>query len=685
MATIPIGNFGQSVAAPQRGVQRSADEFGASTGRALEQLGNTGTQIAVQQIAAQTRLDQQVADREAQTTAARVRMQKGNALSDANDVLAQDVKAGKIPADKADEEWQFRAGEILRDATTGIDPRFAGSLQVEFDGLVQRGSGGVRRAVMARKQDETQANLLVIGEESQRMAARDRPKAMAEYFAQLDVMGPEAGWAPDVIAQKKQAFKEGTAFANAFSMVKASSGSLGAIAKAKEALNGEDFADLDPQKRAQLDDSLEGYKTHLLQRQEIAAQRNARQAEARLKQAGAAFDTAQKLIDSGIPLAPDEFDRLSAATAGTPYANGLKVLQENARQVGGFAAQPISMQRRALDEVNAAIAQNGTSEALVKRRDALQKALDASETDSKDDQLRAGLKRGVIENLQPIDVTSVAGLTQTVGARLQAAQVVQAWSGRSVSPFTSDEASRVKTMIAALPVQQRSTALATIGATLGPSASAGLASQLDKEDKALALSLRFASSKTTAGRFTSEIILKGQQAIQDKTIKGWDTTEGDIRADIARQMGDGSGFASDETRRAVSDAALLIAAGLKAEGKYDTGPMGFSGGGGAAHAVSLAAGGKVIDHNGKRIPLPAEMDEGDFKARLSSLKPENFKAQTPDGMVRVRGQDVPVQNMIDVLPDAQLLAISNGVYNVIIPGRGLVTNTSDQRIIVKAR
>lgn len=682
MATIPIGNFGQSVAAPQRGVQRSADEFGASTGRALEQLGNTGTQIAVQQIAAQTRLDQQVADREAQTTAARVRMQKVNALSDANDVLAQDVKAGKIPADKADEEWQFRASEILRDATTGIDPRFAGSLQVEFDGLVQRGSGGVRRAVMARKQDETQANLLVIGEESQRMAARDRPKAMAEYFAQLDVMGPEAGWAPDVIAQKKQAFKERTAFTNAFSMVKASSGSLSDIAKAQEALNGEDFADLDQQKRAQLDDRLDGYKTRLLQWQEIAAQRNARQAEARLKQAGAAFDTAQKLIDSGIPLAPDEFDRLSAATAGTPYANGLKVLQENARQVGGFAAQPISMQRRALDEVNAAIAQNGTSEALVKRRDALQKVLDASETDLKDDPLRAGVKRGVIENLPPIDVTSVAGLTQTVAARLQAAQVVQAWSGRSVSPLTSDEAWQVGKMIASLPIEQKAQAVAGISSAMGYSASQALATQIEKNDRALSLAMAAGASMTTgatnwlgtqtiAPRPVSTLILRGQQTLKDSNGKPDSQLPTKVREDVAKELGDAlSGKARDD----VIEAASYIYLGMKAEGQPAE----------ASRAVRLAIGGELINHNGKLIPAAPGVTVDVMRNRLSAFNPSSLSGQLPDGKIYSGGNVVSPAQFSEGLPNSFLEPAGMGTYYV-RSGAGLATNSNGRPIRIEVK
>ena len=261
MATIPVGNFGQVVASPTPAIQRSPGEFGAGSAKAMGDLASTVGSIATHQIAQQTRLDQEVADRDAQTNAARVRITKSNQIADAQDQLAQDVLTGKVAKDHADGEWQARSKEILQDATTGIDPRFAGSMQAEFDGLVQRGSMGVRKAVTKRNQDDVQANLLTLGEEYQRAAQRDRGKAQAEYFAQLDVMGPEAGWAPDFIAQKKQQFKEGTAYTEAFGMVRGASRDLGAVRAARDALGTDRFSDLDPQKSAALHAQLDGYET----------------------------------------------------------------------------------------------------------------------------------------------------------------------------------------------------------------------------------------------------------------------------------------------------------------------------------------------------------------------------------------------------------------------------------------
>lgn len=681
MATIPLGNFGQTVATPQRSVQVAQT---GQTARALEQLGQTGTQIANQQMAAQTKLDQEAADRAAQTDAARVRTTKINQASDALDVLSEDIKTGKVPKDKAAEEWQHRSGEILRDATNGIDPRYAGAMQVEFDGLIQKGQSGVRHAVTLRNQDDTQANLLVLGEEYQRMAEKDRPRAMAEYFTQLDHMAPDAGWAPDQVAKIKQQFKEGTAYTQAFKMAKAASGSVKAIDQAMGALDGEQFSDLDPQKKAAIAAQLDAHKTNLIQRAEIAAQRADRQKEAALKRASAEFEAAQARVTAGIPDNPDQVGITTQALTGTPYLETYRALQQQARDVGGFAAQPITAQQAHVDALNAQIAQGGTSKALITQRDLLQKTLEASKKAIHDDPMRGAAERGVIDQMRPIDTSSIDGFTRSISGRLQQAQVVQTWAKSPVSPLTADEAANFKSMIARLPVQQRASAIASIGNILGPQASAGLAKQMGKEGDTMGLWMRFGTSSTSANRPVIELAMKGEQAIKEKTIKGWDTTEGDIRAAIAASIGDGSGFASDDARRAASDAAYYIAAGLTSEGRYNSSPTGFKSARDVEQAVTLAVGGKMIDHNGKRIPIPAGMDEGDFNKRIQSLTPQEFKSQAPGGVVVIGGNQVPLDAFVKSLPDANLVSIGKGSYNVVV-GNRVVTTTDNKRIIVKAQ
>ena len=670
MPQIPIGNFGQTVVQPGRQQRVFAEQSGQITGRATAELGQTAQQIGLQSMAQDARIGVEAYDREAQTTAARVRITKQNDLDEAADTLAADIKAGRVAKDKADEEWQTRRTAVLDGAFDGLDERYKGKIQAELEGIGQIKTRTVRDAVTLRDQADTRTNIMTLGEEYQRKAIKDRSGAVAEYSALIDAMGPAAGFGPDEIAKQKQGFKENTAFTQATELV-GGARDLAGVRKAREALAGDAFADLDPQRRAQIEATLEGRETAYIQRAAAQEQARAARAEAHLNRARAAFESAQARTDAGIPDSEDQVAITTQALAGTPFLDTYRALQVRAREVGGAGSQPIAVQQAQLDQVNAQIAQNGASDALIKRRDSLQKVLDASKRDYKEDALRAGLQRGVIDALPPIDVSSIDSATRTIGARLQAAQIVQTRAGQPVSPLTNDEADALANTINTLPVQQRATALGTLGRSIGPQAAAGLAAQIDKKDKALALALQFGASATTEGRNISEIILKGQQAMKDKTVKPDTIAVDGWKAQIAKEV-DGA-YSNQKQAEDIKEAAFLIMSGLQSEGT-----------GNVRQAVGLAARGSIVEHNGKRIPLPAGVTQDDLDAKLRSLKPENFANQVPGGQVRVGGQTVPLDAFVQALPESQLINAGYGRYNVVSGGR-VVTNDKGMPITITAK
>lgn len=670
MATIPLGNFGQTVVQPGRGQRVFSESAGEITGRATAELAQTAQQISLQEMQQQTRIGIEAYEREAQTTAARVRITKDNETDEAADTLAADIKAGRVGKDKAEEEWNTRRASVLDGAFDGLDERYRGKVQAELDGKAQRKLQVIRDAVTARDQEDTRANIFTMREEYQRKAVKDRGGAVAEFSQLMDAMGPAAGLGPDDIAKEKQVFKENTAFTQATEVVGAAR-DLAGVRKARETLNGEGFADLDPQRRAQIEATLDGRETAYIQRAAAQEQARAARAQAAMNRAQAAFTAAQARTDAGIPDSPEQVALTTQALAGTPFLETYRALQTQAREVGGFGSQPIAAQQAALDQVNAQIATNGASESLIKRRDSLQRVLDASRRDYGDDALRAGLQRGVIDALPPIDISSVDAATRTIGQRLQAAQAVQTRTGRPVSPLTNDEAETLASTINALPVQQRATALGTLGRSIGPQAAAGLAAQIDKKDKALALALQFGTSATTEGRTTAEIILRGQQAMKDKTVKPDTIAVDGWKAQIAQEV-EGA-YSNQQQADDVKEAAFLIMSGLQAEGT-----------GNVRQAVGLAARGRIVEHNGKRIPLPAGVTPDDLDTKLRSLTPQNFTAQAPGGEVRVGGQAVPLETFVQSLPDSQLVHAGYGRYNVLV-GERFVTNAKGERITITAK
>lgn len=670
MPTIPMGNFGQTVVQPGRGQRVFAEQAGEITGRATAELGQTMQQIGLQEMQQQTRMGVEAYEREAQTTAARVRITKQNDLDEAADTLAADIKAGRVDKDKADEEWNTRRASVLDGAFDGLDERYRGKVQAELEGIGQLKGRTVRDAVTLRDQGDTRANIMTLGEEYQRKAVKDRAGAVAEFSALIDAMGPAAGFGPDEVAKQKQGFRENTAFTQATELV-GGARDIAGVRKARDTLNGEGFADLDPQRRAQIEATLDGREVNFLQRQEIAAQTAARKREAHLREAGASFETAQRLIDSGIPLDAAEYDRLAAKMVGTPYLDGLKSLQSRAKDVGGFAAQAIPEQRKALRDLYAMRTTQGNSEALSKRIDQAEKVLSASEADSKSLGIEAYARRNPGVILEPIDTTSPEGFIRSIGSRLSVAREASVWSGKPESPVMNDEAETLANTINALPVQQRATALGTLGRSIGPQAAAGLAAQIDKKDKALALALQFGTSATTEGRTTAEIILRGQQAMKDKTVKPDTIAVDGWKAQIAQEV-EGA-YSNQKQADDVKEAAFLIMSGLQAEGT-----------GNVRQAVGLAARGRIVEHNGKRIPLPAGVTQDELDAKLRGLTPQNFTAQAPGGEVRIGGQAVPLDAFVQSLPDSQLVHAGYGRYNVLV-GERFVTNAKGDRITITAK
>lgn len=662
-----MGNFGQSVAQPQRAARVVAD---TGLSDAIGQVAKTVQGISLDQIAAQTRLDQQAREVEAQTNAGRVRVKTINDAADLSDQINRGILDGTIPKEKAAEEWSVRFKELTNGRLDGMDPRYAGPLQVAFEDLQARGLNGVRDTLTKRDQQDTQANLLTLGEEYQRMAVKDRPRAVLEYTAQLEAMGPKAGWGPEQIALKKQQFREGTAYTQAFGVAKGAQ-TLGQVREAQKVLASDAFSDISPQKRMELDVFLTGKENALIQKAEHAANAAARAQEARLNRARAEFESAQGRLMTGIPDNDAQLLQTVQALSGTPYMDTYKAQQNQARTLGGFASKSIPEQQREVDALYAKRSKTGGGDQINERIRLAEKALDASKAEAQEDNLRAYVRRTPGESVDPIDLTSPQAFIAGIQKRLSLANRASLWSGKPSSVLMSDEAPAVAEMLNALPVQQRATALATIGTQLGPQASAGLAAQMDKQDKALALALQYGTSKTTQGRYTSELILKGQAAIKDKAVKVDAAAESGWRGKIAKMV-DGA-YANERQAADVREAAYLITAGMASEGSVEP-----------ARAVRLAAGGDIIEHNGKNIPIPAGVTQGDLEDRLRSLKPQDFASQTPGGVVRIGGQEATVDAFVKALPDAQLISIGRGRYAVQAGGR-VVTNAQGRPITITAK
>lgn len=671
MPRIPLGNFGNVIAQPAPRVQvpSAANNAGAVVANAADNAMRTMGGMIEEENRQQQALD---------------RAKSANALLDRemqvetiHSEISQQINDGTLPYTDAKNVYSQRLQELGAPKVEGLDPVTAENLTKGFKRAEFKGEmaidGLVSKAKVADFRAQTDGILDKLGKKAG-LPGTD----MAAVTAQIDAMdeiGRQAyGAAWD---KRKQDWKDNTWDAQLNQQAMATRDNLQGINALQKRITEGDYADkLDSNRRNTLVAKLDAYKTSLIQRNEAAAARAQRQQELALKKAEAEFNTFQGMADKGTILSPEYIDRAVAATKGTPYQAGIVALAKQSQETGGIASQPIRNQQALLTQVDTLIAQRGRSPELDKRREQIAKVLNASQSDLKENGLRAGLERGVITDMAPLDVSSPEAMAGSFAKRIQQADHVSAWAGKAVSPLDANEAEQVRGIMEALPPKQRSAAVATIAQAVGPRYAGAIAEQLNSKDKALSLAFASAGDKTTAGRFTSELILKGAQAIKDGTAMKDDKKVTGWKATIAQQI-DGA-LPDDRAATAVKESAYFIAAGIAAEngGSVSTDDI--------ARSVRLAVGGSIIERNGKKLPIPAEMSASDFESRIKAVSPADIIKQAPEGKVRVAGAEMPVAEFATSIPGQELIYAGPGRYAVVVRGRP-VTNAGGRPIILEVR
>lgn len=685
---IPTGDFGYSVARPQPGSAPVPNA--AAVGEAVSKLGKVGMDFTADLIAADVaeRKKQELAAEKAREQAdkiesARIMVEAENSFQDLNLRIQQGIQDGSITKDAAQDTWH-KESTTLRDKYL---PQLPEGGRKIGDTQMTKLTGNLRRdidsAVFKRNLQDVSSNLSATLEGLERSAMTDMPGSVAKAERLLDTIGPSAGLTPEKIQERKQQFREKTSYTMAWDLIRNARNDISSLNVLEGRLNSDEFYALDPQKKASLGSTITTYRAAIEQKREADAMRAERERERHLKNAEATFNTFQSLVDKGSFLDPAYVDATLAQTAGTPYRQGVALLAQSAKETGGVSMQPIQSQQAMLDRIDQEIATHGRTPALDKRREQVSKIVNASKQDLQDDPLRAGLERGVISNLAPIDLSDPANIGANLKARLEQADMVSLWAGQTISPFDASEAAGIRDLLNGLQPKNKSQTIALITNALPPKYATAFAKQLDKDDRALGLAFNFANAGTTgatnwlgrqtvAPRFTSELVVKGAQALKDGTVLKDSAKVTGWRAKITKEV---AGVYPDANmENAVKDAAFYILAGLASENKSGTSDD-------VTKAVRLASGGDFIEHNGKKIPLIAGMSQEQLDKRLRTLSPDEMNQQAPDGKVRAAGLEVPIVDFVQSLPGQQLMYAGPGRYSVLVRGRP-VTNMAGKPIVI---
>lgn len=705
MAKIPMGDGGQLV--PQTARTPTPSLTPIASGRPTDdgglaaagmRLGGTASAIADQGLADIERARKQEEaekKREADKQAARAEqiqqltahagIQTG--LADLNDDITSKLSTGAIKKDDARKLWTEGSAKVLTEKTQALPADLAPLVTAQMQGLNGQLGNRLEDTIRKRDQQEADGGLLTYREQMERFAGTDAESATRQWEQTARTAGPAAGWTPEKVEKEVQSFRESVSYTRAFTLVSGARNNRGALDAAEQAITKMDG--LDPQKKAALLDRTSAYKFSLDQRAEMQAARAARQQEANLKKAEATFQTFQSVSDKGLAMDPAYIDKVISQTAGTPYQAGVVALARQAQESGGLASMPVPAQRAALDAISAQIAKEGNSPALQRRREQIEKVVNGSKADINKDPMRAYLERSAdAADFKPLDTSSIAGITKSLTERAPIAERARQWSGGPVAPLTAEEIEPVRRVLDNLQPREKSAAIATLATTMGPQAAAGMARQLNDKDRALGLAFGTAGAQTTEGRFVSELILKGAAAQKDGT-----STKNAAKADVIAgqwkrvMTTETEGlFPSQQLTDGVRDAALYIAHGMAAEngGKLSENDM--------QRAVRLAVGGTIIERNGKRLPLPAGMDEDALEKRLRAVSPADIALQAAgpgakpaDQFVRAAGVPVPVDQFVKSLPGAELSYAGPGKFNVMVNGRPVMSADGKRRITIGAQ
>jgi hypothetical protein len=662
MPRIPSADgFGEVVPQPVQldRRQQHPDAYGAGIGRAI-----TGIALDIQQ---EERATRDAADR---ASAVRTVHSARDGLSAAHDEIVELVRNGQLPKEQAQQRWQERSKEITDGMAEGVSPRYQENTRLDMESHGATLARGVGKAVLQRDQADVREGLNSALETAGRLFMKDGAAADKMVDDALAQFGPYSGLAPDQLAREKQNWKENSRYTKGYSLVNGARRDNAALDKVAAQLSGPEFEAMDPQRREALFTTLEGYKVTNVQRMEADARRRQAEEERRLRRAEHEANAANSILMTGKMLDAETVQRVSVAVTGTPYEASFRENLQQGPTRAAFGMQPPAVMDRLITEARAQLNVTGTNEHAEKLIKGMEQIRDQAKKDYAEDPLLAAQERGILQAVDPVDTRSVSNLLATLGKRTDQAALVQTQTGAPVSPLLKSEAESVAKTLNVLPLDQRSTAVAQISQALGPAQASALAKQMAPKDKALGIAFGMAGAKTTEGRYTSELVLRGASAIKDRSVKDDNAALTGIRARVAAELGDA--YVDQEVRQTMIDAAVFAEYGLQSEGSGDV-----------RRAVNLVTGG-ITERGGRKVPLPYGMKAPEFEKRLLNLQPADLGNQVVDGKVYVAGTAMDPAEFLKQVPSAALLHAGQGRYAV-QTGTGLATNAQGRPLIIQVK
>jgi hypothetical protein len=346
------------------------------------------------------------------------------------------------------------------------------------------------------------------------------------------------------------------------------------------------------------------------------------------KVAEGTVDGLQKFVLTGELMSPEYQQQAIAYTRA--YPDLFPMVQDLIKQsvsASAFGATTLPQQETTLRTLDTQAATQGTNPGAVeivnKARQIHQTQIEAF----KENPWAAATRFQRMPPAQEMSFDNAAAVPQLVAQRVPMMAGVEMAAGHAVSPLQPGEADRFATTLGGMPPAQQADVLAQTGQLLSLPRAVALADQLDPKSKPLALALKLGIDQTTAGREVSALVLRGAQALADKTVKRDDKELSGWRAEIAGIVRGAIG--EPRAEQDAIDAAFYVRAAMDQEG---IAIPGYNLKASAANAVKLVLG-EPLDRGGVKTILPRGMDADAFTAKLREFTPEQLSLIVPPSKV----------------------------------------------------
>lgn len=638
---IPVGNFGNQV--PQ-GTQRQGAPLRSfvNTDGAQQvgaQLQNVGDQLYVQE-----KQRQDEADRVASITA---QAKAKNALADLHDDISRGLQDGSYDKTKVGQKYLDDSNTIVEDALKNVRGEHQELVRAALQDDIGRYRRGVGHLVDQRNQSDIRGGIMAYGEEMSRYAQRgdaEFAEAVRNYGAFLDSAGPQAGMTAADIQRARQGFNEQATYTKGYSLVGKAGDSIANLRAVQKRIDSDEFANMDPQRRAALDSTLTSKIATLENRAVI-------QQQAALNRAQATYTAFNEFTAGGRMPTEAYLQEVITKTKGTPFEVAVMEQIKQGPASAGFATMPVQQQAVQLQGLAAKLNQEGSNPALEKQYRQLKQIHKQSVADLKEDPMTAALERNVIKDIKPLDLSDIRTLPQQLAVRAQSAAVVDAYAGRTVAPVTKTEATQIAAMLDNLGPKEKAAALTGLKTAVGSSRLSAIGSMMNDKDPTFAIGAGLASVQTTNGRNVAELYFGGKQLQSEGRNKPGKDDDGSLSSIAAKLDGV---YATDKAKKHAIDAAQAIYTKLRAEGQSDSSA--------ASSAISIATGGLLENYNGGKVALPYGKTKTEFLDAINAVTPDMLAAQSK--AYKVGGKELSPQDLAAQLPKLQLQTVGSGVYAV---------------------